>query len=185
MFAAFLRGVNVGRRAVAMADVRASVAALGYKNVSTVLQSGTVVFDAGRARAASIEKKLEAAFRNDLQLETSVSVRSADEIRAIVEANPFDAMAKSDPSHLIVVILKVHVENVAIRALRENVAGREAIEAGDRVLYVTYPDGIGESKLTAAAIDRALRTTGTARNWNTVQRTLSALVTGPKTTPAP
>jgi uncharacterized protein (DUF1697 family) len=31
-----------------------------------------------------------------------------------------------------------------------------------------YPDGIGDSKLTIAVIERKLGARGTARNWNTV-----------------
>jgi hypothetical protein len=34
--------------------------------------------------------------------------------------------------------------------------------------YITYPDGIGRSRVTAAMIEAKLGTHGTARNWNTV-----------------
>ena len=34
-------------------------------------------------------------------------------------------------------------------------------------LYIDYPDGAGNSKLTNVLIERKLETRGTARNWNT------------------
>ena len=50
------------------------------------------------------------------------------------------------------------------------------MKARDRYLYVIYPDGQGQSKLTNTIIERALATRGTARNWNTVLK-LAALAT--------
>ena len=42
--AALLRGVNLGKRQVKMADLRAAVESLGHTDVGTYLQSGNVVF---------------------------------------------------------------------------------------------------------------------------------------------
>jgi uncharacterized protein (DUF1697 family) len=42
------------------------------------------------------------------------------------------------------------------------------VRANGREAYFTYPDGIGNSKLTIAVIERKLGARGTARNWNTV-----------------
>ena len=39
-----LRGVNLGRRQLKMADLRTAVEALGHTDVETYLQSGNVVF---------------------------------------------------------------------------------------------------------------------------------------------
>ena len=44
----------------------------------------------------------------------------------------------------------------------------EAVQAEGPHLYVTYPDGIGRSKLTNQVIESKLGTRGTGRNWNTV-----------------
>ncbi len=42
---ALIRGINVGRaKRVAMADLRALVEGLGYRDVRTLLNSGNVVF---------------------------------------------------------------------------------------------------------------------------------------------
>jgi uncharacterized protein (DUF1697 family) len=62
-----------------------------------------------------------------------------------------------------------------VEALRAAVAGREIISQAGRELYIAYPDGIGESRLTNALIERRLGLRGTARNWNTILKIASAL----------
>ncbi len=44
--AAFLRGVNLGKRTVKSADLVAAFGELGFKGAKTLLASGNVVFDA-------------------------------------------------------------------------------------------------------------------------------------------
>ncbi|MEZ5289071.1 MAG: hypothetical protein R2712_30565 [Vicinamibacterales bacterium] len=65
----------------------------------------------------------------------------------------------------------------AAAALGAAIAGRRTREVHGREAYLTYPDGIGNSKLTITRIERALDATGTGRNWNTVRK-IDALLNG-------
>jgi len=172
---ALLRAVNVGGHGkVAMADLRALLSDLGFEAPRSLLQSGNLVFRSqptGGALEARLEKEAEAR----LGLATDFLVRTADEWRAILAANPYPAMAKDDPSHLVVMPLKSPPSAAGLEALRAWIPGRESTQAVGRELYITYPDGIGTSKLTGAVIERHLRTRGTARNWNTATK-LAALL---------
>jgi uncharacterized protein (DUF1697 family) len=172
---ALLRAVNVGGRGkVAMADLRAMLADLGFEAPQSLLQSGNLVFRSqpkGVALEAMLEKEAEAR----LGLAADFLVRTAAEWADIVAANPYPAMAKDDPSHLLVMPLKTKPDAAGLRALQAWIPGRETIEAVGRELYIAYPDGIGTSKLTGAVIERRVKTRGTARNWNTVTK-LSALL---------
>ena len=171
---ALLRAVNVGGRGkVAMADLRKLLADLGFEAPQSLLQSGNLTFRSELAGAA-LEALLEREAKARLDLATDFIVRTAAEWDRVVAANPFPAMAKDDPSHLVVMPLKVTPDAAGLEALRAWIPGREAIEATDRDLYITYPDGIGTSKLTGAVIERRVGTRGTARNWNTVTK-LAAL----------
>jgi uncharacterized protein (DUF1697 family) len=96
----------------------------------------------------------------------------------------FDAKAKADAlektleaAHLVVMFLKGRADAKAVDAVREAVKGREVVRHNGRELYITYPDGIGTSKLTGAIIEKKLGIRGTARNWNTVTK-LAALLAG-------
>lgn len=173
-----LRAVNLGgRNSIKMADLRAFLVRLGLDEPQTLLQSGNVVFGSRKSPAA-LESLLEAEARSHLSLETPFLVRSADEWRAIVDSNPFSDLAASDPGHVLVMCLKHAVGATEVRRLTQVIAahgGRERVDAAGRHAYLVYPDGIGTSKLTTAVIERALGTTGTARNWNTVTKLQSLL----------
>ena len=90
---------------------------------------------------------------------------------------PFPKEAKDDPSHLLAVVLKDAVTPANVTALQKAIIGREVVRGTGRCVYIVYPDGIGNSKLTAAIIEKRLGTRGTARNWNTVLK-LGQLVGG-------
>ncbi len=171
---ALLRAVNVGGRKLVMAALRQLLAELGLQAPSTLLQSGNAVFGSAESSAA-LEARLEREIAGRFGLATDVFVRTADEWRAIIAANPHGAMARSDPGHLVVMTLRTEPSGDALARLRMEVKGREAIEADGRELYISYPDGIGDSKLTGAIIERHLGVRGTARNWNTVTK-LAALL---------
>jgi len=172
---ALVRGINVGGHAMlAMADLREAIAALGFRDVRTLLQSGNVVFAGGGRGGAALEAQLEKETLKRFALRTAFLVRSPREWADVIARNPFPDEAKRDPGHLQVMFLKTAPAAPAVEALRAGVTGPEIIRAGERHLYITYPDGMGRSKLTGALIEKKLGTTGTARNWNTVLK-LAAL----------
>jgi uncharacterized protein (DUF1697 family) len=53
----------------------------------------------------------------------------------------------------------------------------DAFEAGDRVLYLYLPNGLGRSKLLPYLSEKRLGVTATTRNWNTVTQ-LAAMAEG-------
>jgi uncharacterized protein (DUF1697 family) len=172
---ALLRGVNVGgRQLVAMADLRVLLTGLGFENARSLLQSGNLVFESAHTGGAALESMLEAEVEKQLGLQTDINVRSAPQWKTIIAANPFGAEAASDPGRLVVMALKAPAGGDPVLALRAAIVGRERIEARCRELYIVYPDGIGDSRLTGALIERRLGVRGTARNWNTVVK-LAAL----------
>jgi uncharacterized protein (DUF1697 family) len=163
---ALLRAVNVGGKQVAMADLRQLGERLGFTEVKTLLGSGNLVF---RSEAtARLEELLEAEAKKRLALETDFFVRTAKEWKSIVEHNPFPDEAKSDPAHLVVMFLKKAPAAKDVTALQAAITGREVVRAQGRQAYITYPDGIGRSRLTVTVIEKKLGTRGTGRNWNTV-----------------
>jgi uncharacterized protein (DUF1697 family) len=177
VYIGLLRAINLGGHGkVAMPELRQMVEQLGFGEARTILNSGNVVFAGDYAgRDSEIEAALEKAAAEALGLETDFFVRKAEEWADAIAANPFPNEAKADPSHLVMVCLKTIPKESAVDELRAAVKGRETIKAKGRQLYVTYPDGIGQSKLTMALIERQLGSHGTGRNWNTVLK-LQALV---------
>jgi uncharacterized protein (DUF1697 family) len=173
--AAFLRAVNLaGHNRIAMADLRRVCETSGLSNVRTLLQSGNVVFESD-TDSADLEQQLESALRRTLALETHVMVRTQAALDSVVRHNPFPAEAKADPAHLVVVFLKTAAKAASVEALQARIKGREVVRGRGAHLYIVYPDGIGTSRLTGAAIDNAIATPGTGRNWNTVLKIRKAM----------
>ncbi len=175
---ALLRGVNLGgHKAVKMAALRQCLTELGCAEVQTLLQSGNVVFGGERRAGSALERWLEEAVATQLGVRTDICVRSATEWTALIAANPFPDEAKRDPAHLLAVCLKTSPVPGAVNALRSAITGPERVEGGGREVYIVYPAGVGQSRLTPALIDSKLGVRGTARNWNTVLK-LGALASG-------
>ena len=107
--------------------------------------------------------------------QTKFFVRSAKEWEALVGHNPFSRDAETDPSKVVVVCLEHAPATRAVEALQSSIAGPELIRARGKQAYAVYPDGIGRSRLTLSAIEKALGARGTARNWNTVLRLRDAV----------
>ncbi len=168
-YALFLRGVNLGgHNKVPMAELRALIESLGFTGASTIVQSGNAVFRGAAASAPALEKRFEAAIAKSIGVTCECVVRTEKEWPAIVKANPFPREAASDPARMVVVLLKTAPAPKSIATLRAAIKGREVVELKGRELYAVYPDGQGTSKFTLPVIERALGTTGTARNWNTI-----------------
>lgn len=175
-YVALFRAINVGGHGkVAMADLREIGTSLGVEAPRTVLQTGNLVFDAAADRADGLEREIETASVGRLGLKSDVMVRDADSWRDLVAANPFEAEARSDPAHLVLLVFKDTARSDAQSDLEAVIKGHERVHVSGRSAYVVFPDGIGRSKLTPSVLERRLGTRATGRNWNSVVKIAAAL----------
>ena len=173
---ALLRGINVGRaKRVAMADLRALVEELGYRDVRTLLNSGNVVFTAPAAARGDAAARIEKALVAKLGVPSRVTVLTAAELAAAVAANPLLDVA-SNPSRLLVAFLADPADRKKLQPLTRQDWTPEALALGPRVAYLWCPPGVLASKLSEA-VGRALGDAVTTRNWTTVTK-LHALAAG-------
>jgi uncharacterized protein (DUF1697 family) len=174
-YVALLRGINVGgNKKVGMAELRDLAASLGLGNPQTLLQSGNLLFDS-KLGPAKLESMLGTETKKRFGLETSYHLRTVDDWRDVIAANPFPSAAKRDPARLVMFCFRGIPVASDVKALQAAIVGRETIRAVGRHGYLVYPDGQGESKLTLPVIEKALRMAGTGRNWNTVLKIGGAL----------
>jgi uncharacterized protein (DUF1697 family) len=168
-YVALLRGINVGgHKKVAMADLRDLLTHLGFRDARSLLQSGNLVFRGDSRARALLERRLETEAAKRLALHTHFMVRTAKEWQSVIARNPFPEEAERDPGHLLVLFLKAAPSSAAVKALQSAITGPEVVRADGTHAYVTYPAGIGRSRLTNAVIEAKLGTRATGRNWNTV-----------------
>jgi len=165
-YVALLRGVNlVGKSTLKMADLKVIADDLGLEKARTYIASGNLLFTSNKPEEKlrrMLEKELQAHMAKDVR----VILRTADELEAVVSANPFTEGQGNN--------VQAFFMNEAPPAdLLETVRGKaddERVTAGVREVYVAYGEkGIGRSRLRIPAAEA-----GTARNMNTVAR-LAAL----------
>jgi uncharacterized protein (DUF1697 family) len=90
-YVAFLRAVNIGRRRVAMATAREILSDLGLAEVSSYVNSGNLMFSA-TGKAADHEALIRSAMEKRLGFELTTFVRTAAQVRALVEQRPFGVL---------------------------------------------------------------------------------------------
>ena len=169
-----LRGVNVGgHRKVAMDSLRALYASLGLNDSRTYVQSGNVVFRTSARDLEALARKVERAIESTFGFHSDVVLRTATELRAIVETNPFAGRNDLDPAKLAVFFLGADPGSEAWEKVRAIKTGPEELRINPREIYVYFSEGMGRTKLPIPAIERALKTPSTARNWNTVMKLLA------------
>lgn len=166
---ALLRGINVGRaKRVAMADLRALVEELGYRDVRTLLNSGNIVFTLPDTRRTDPAGLIERALADRAGVSSRVTVLTAAELGAVVRDNPLGVWA-DNPSRFFVAFLRRPADRSRLTPLLDRDWGAERLAVGTRVAYVWCPDGILESALYEA-VGRALGDGVTTRNWATVTK---------------
>ena len=164
-----LRAVNVGRaNRIGMSDLRASLEALGYRDVRTYLQSGNAVFCADCQSSATLAAAIHDRLVADSCIDVGVIVLSASEFDSIARGNPLLAEESADESHMHVIVFEQPSDPARFDSLSlPSRPGERAVLLG-RAIYLALPFGMGRTKLTGAYFERALGQAGTARNWRTV-----------------
>lgn len=170
-YAALLRGVNVGgNKLVKMEQLRALCESLNLRGARTLLQSGNVVFRSEEKNRERLARRIEGGIKKKFWFEARVVVRSSADLRRVIQKNPFTIGKSRNPSLLQIMFLDARPEACAFADLRSSHKGPEEMHLAGEELYIYYLNGAGKSKLTNDYIQRKLQVTGTARNWNTVEK---------------
>jgi uncharacterized protein (DUF1697 family) len=177
LWVAFLRGINLGKRQVKMAELRACLEEAGFTEVKTVVASGNVRFVAD-GTAATIKTRLETLIEARFGFAVGVVLRSEAELAAMLAGHPFGGLdPKADFTRHVLMFDQKLPEGVALadrpghtEILR--VDAREIYLAGYRQPNGRYTEGVEEvlkplyAKLGKGVLD-------TMRNWNTMEKMLA------------
>lgn len=171
---ALLRAVNVGGRKLPMADFRRQVAELGWENVATYIQSGNLVFDAA-CSPADAEAAIEALIRKHHGYEAPAIVRTREQWAGYPGGTPFPDAAAAEPNRLMMLLSKAPPAAGAAQLIQERAQHGEIVKRAGDALWIHFPSGQADSKLTTALIDRAIGSVATGRNYRTVATLLDML----------
>ena len=170
-----LRGINVNPTTkVAMGDLRSLLAALGYEDVRTLLQSGNVLLSSPKRPAVG---PIEAAIASETGVRSRVVVLSLAELTAIAKANPLlddpAIQERDDLSKMVITFLGGDVMPDEIERPSDSDLAPERLVILPRAIYQWCPNGILQSQLKPAWW-RQIGPVATTRNVRTVNRILAA-----------
>ena len=169
---ALLRGINVGgRNRLPMKSLASMFEDAGCERVRTYIQSGNVVFAAAPALARRIATVITGAISEQFGFEIPIVTRTADEVGAIVRANPL-LQAGVDERTLAVAFLADRPGATEVAALDPDRSPPDTFVVHGREIYLRFPNGLARTKLTNAYFDSRLATTSTVRNWKTTLKLL-------------
>jgi uncharacterized protein (DUF1697 family) len=168
---AFLRAINVGGKSlVRMAHLQEMFIAAGCRNVRTYIQSGNVLFDAPRARAAAIEHVIEALTRR-LGKPPQIVFRTLGDIERLVKKPPFGGVQAGPRVKLYVAFLAKPPERRPKFPIVSKPENCEAIGMNDRdVFIISRPTRPGFFGFPNLFVEEALGVSATTRNWSTVTK---------------
>ena len=169
-----LRGINVGgHNKVDMSALRALYESLKFEDPRTYVQSGNVIFRSKEKISPALAKKIQRAIERKFGCCPEIILRTPDELRKAIAATPFPASRGLEPAKILVTFLASEPGRQAHETLLKLKNHPEEIHLKSRELYIYFPNGAGRSKLPWASISQALKTQGTARNWNSVTKILA------------
>ncbi len=163
--AILLRGINVGgHNKVPMAQLKQALAAAGYPDAVSYLNSGNIVVEADHIVEAPLVADL---VETHFGLNIPVVVQNKSQINAAIKNNPF---TKFEPKTLHIMYLDKSVPESKAAKLDTDPYKPDQIAVRGRHMYVLYKKDSWSSKATIKVPESNFGVTATARNWNTATK---------------
>ncbi len=164
-YAAFLRGVMPTN--CKMPELKKAFEKAGFTDVKTLLGSGNVIFDAPKTPIPTLERKVEAAIEKSLGKSFFTIVRPIDELRALIESDPFKGVKLKPDSKRIVTFLRKPPTGLGLPIEQDNARILKLEGNNLFTVYEPTPKGPVFMKHIEKAAGGKEQTT---RTWDTVQK---------------
>ena len=171
-YIALIRGINVGGKSMPMAALRALLAKLGYADAVTFIQSGNVAFTAPGKDGRKIAQALEAAIAKTFGYEAAVLIRTLEEWRDLLKANPYGKRELGEGERLFITFLEAPPAKPAAAALEAVRDPKDEVKVRGSEAFLLVRGSYGESNLSNAFLEKKLGVRATTRNLATTLKLL-------------
>jgi len=169
-YISILRGINVGgRRKIKMAELREALSNIGFKNVSTYIQSGNIYFESKEKDYRKLELQITDLILDKFGHEVPVMVRQSKELKAIFENNPY-LPSDEELKRFHVTFLSEEPTEEDFKNLEVEKHQPDECQLFGRAIYIHVQKGYHESKLSNNFFEKKLKLKATTRNWKTVTK---------------
>lgn len=179
-YVALLRGVNVGgKNKVSMSLLKAAFEQEGFREVSTYINSGNVIFSCSKTDSAFLQQKCRQAVQNQFQLDIPVAVLSARDFSAAMDHAPVWWDHDRESKHIAIFVIApasaaAMVQEIGIKQAYEQVAQH------GQVIFWSAPIRTFSRTRWSNIVASAAYSTITIRNANTVKKLLQLSIDNPQ-----
>ena len=164
-----IRGINVsGQKKIKMDELRKMYEDIGFKKVTSYIQSGNVLFEDKSKNQNELAKRIEKKISEHFGYDVSLFVLTPDELKSIRKLNPFVKRKDVDVRRLYVSILLNKPDSALVEKLIVVNFEPDEFVINDKTIYLYCPVSYGNSKLSNNYFENKLKVIATTRNWNTV-----------------
>ncbi len=173
-YAAFLRGINIGGRKVAMKDLQQVFESLGFSNVKTFIASGNVAFESDDSDSASLTHTIEQKLKTRFGFDIGTMLRNLKDLQTLASVDPFKAAATDSKTKLYVTFLAGKPEAKLRLPYKHPDKNFTVVYLSDAEVcsVLTLSPGTGTTDLMKF-LEKQFGKNITTRNWNTIQKLLT------------
>ena len=155
--------------------LRAVIEGVGCRNVQSVISSGNVLFDTDSRGTRALEKKIEAAWPEQLGFTSTTIIRTSRQIERLVDENPFGDLEDAPSSRLQVTFLQRGPEKGHTPPSTPADCGYEIVAVTDGAVCSSVDLSGSSTPDLMRWLESVYGTAITTRTWKTVHRIAAKL----------
>jgi uncharacterized protein (DUF1697 family) len=171
---ALLRGIGPSPN-MRNEHLRRAAAGVGLRNVATVISSGNVLFETQMSDLASVEAKLEKAWRDTLGFESTTIIRTQEELEALVELAPYGKRQHGPKTYLLVTFAKGSMRFEHKLPYRPRGQAYQIVAVTPREIFTVTDNTRQSTPDVMSWIEAEFGKAVTSRTWLTVARILKRM----------
>ncbi len=175
-YIALLRGINVsGQKKIKMADLKTMLEGIGFRSVTTYIQSGNVVFESNEENTNILSDLIKKGIEERFGFDVPVLVLTYKILASIYQDNPFSKRIEKEEieeKKMYFTLLSTPPDPDAIAELTAKDYKAEEFVITKSVVYFYAANGYGRTKLNNNFFEKKLKCSATTRNLKTVTKLL-------------
>lgn len=176
IYAAFLRAINVGgRNIIKMSELKECLETIHLKHIQTFLQSGNVVFESELEDTEKLQILIQHSIEFVFSINVPVIVRSQEEMKNILTANPFDNFSVLPKDKIFINYLQNLPTEETLTAFKPMDAKGDIFKIDGKNIFIYCQNPYNETKLQNNFFEKKLFTFATTRNFNTSNEILNIM----------
>ncbi len=168
-YVAFLRGINVGGyHKIPMKELTLTMEEWGYMKISTLLNSGNIIFQCGNNHSDQLEEKLQNSLQATYGFPVPVIIRDRLQLLALKELDPFNQIELTKDLRFYVSFLK-HSPAIQFELPWESFdSSFRIINIVDKAIISILDVSKSTTPNSMDILEKNFGKEITTRNWNTI-----------------